>query len=470
MQTRRDRYHAHRFLARRAAYALLHGEPDSPETPLRRLGIAALAGVSLLVLLAAVFGIFGVLRPGEPQAWRQPGNLIVDKETGTRYVFIDGALHSVLNYASARLVLGASDMRTVLVSQSGLADVTRGSPIGIDGAPDSLPDGRRLVVAPWTVCSGSATDANGTTGPTSALDIGVAVAGRPVNDADAVLVRSLDGQGYLVWHGHRLTLTDQRVAAALGYQARSPTIVADAWLSAVPAGPDLRFPDVRDQGAPGPTVGALATRVGQVLVVRSPGVADTYYLVVDDGLSALTALGAALVVGDPASRAAYPGQVPAVIEVSAADVAASTRSAQSSIIAGYPTTTPRLVDGTGVALCARFDDPSNVESPVTVSLAPASLVPSTVASVRGTGDVATADVIRVPVDHGVVAQAEAVTYLITDLGIKYPLATDQLLPTLGLSGTTPTSIASTLLSLIPTGPVLDPAKARLYQNVIAAGH
>jgi len=49
------------------------------------------------------------------------------------------------------------------------------------------------------------------------------------------------------------------------------------------------------------------------------------------------------------------------------------------------------------------------------------------------------------------------------------LATDQLLPTLGLSGTTPTSIASTLLSLIPTGPVLDPAKARLYQNVIAAG-
>jgi type VII secretion protein EccB len=327
-----------------------------------------------------------------------------------------------------------------------------------------------LVAAPWTVCSGSATDANGTTRPTSALDIGVAVAGRPMNDADAVLVRSLDGQGYLVWHGHRLTLTDQQVAAALGYQARSPTIVADAWLSAVPAGPDLRFPDVRDQGAPGPTVGALATRVGQVLVVRSPGVADTYYLVVDDGLSALTALGAALVVGDPASRAAYPGQVPAVIEVSAADVAASTRSAQSSIIAGYPTTTPSLVDGTGVALCARFDDPSNVESPVTVSLAPASLVPSTVASARGTGDVATADVIRVPVDHGVVAQAEAVTYLITDLGIKYPLATDQLLPTLGLSGTTPTSIASTLLSLIPTGPVLDPAKARLYQHVITAGH
>lgn len=469
MQTRRDRYHAHRFVARRTAYALLHGEPDSPEAPLRRLGIAALAGVAVLGLLAAVFGIYGLLRPGDSQAWRQPGSLIVEKETGTRDVFVDGALHPVLNYASARLVLGTSDLRPVLVSGSGLAEVSRGSPVGIEGAPDSLPDGKGLVAAPWTVCTGSATDADGTTRPTSVLDIGTAVAGQSMSDADAVLVRSVDGQSYLVWRGHRLTLMDERVAAALGYQAHSPTIVADAWLSAVPAGPDLRFPDVGDRGAAGPPVGALATRVGQVLVVRSPGVPDTYYLVVDDGLSPLTALGAALIVGDPASRAAYPGQVPAVIEVSAADVAASTRSARSSIVAGYPTTTPSLVDGSGVALCARFGDPSRVESPANVSLAPAGVVPSTLGSVRGTGDVATADVIRVPIGHGVVARTEAVTYLITDLGIKYPLATDQLLPTLGLSGVTPTSIESTLLSLVPTGPALDPAKARLYQNVVG-GH
>ena len=470
MQTRRDRYYAHRFVARRAAYALLHGEPDSPETPLRRLGIAALAGVAVLVLIAAVFGVYGVLRPGDSQAWRQPGTLIVEKETGTRYVLIDGALHGVLNYASARLVLSASEVRMVLVSRSGLAGVPHGSPLGIEGAPDNLPDVNALVAAPWTVCTGSATDAAGTTRPTSALDIGTPVAGRPVSDANAVLVRSVDGRGYLVWRGHRLTLTDERVAAALGYQAHSPTIVADAWLSALPAGPDLRFPDIRDRGAAGPTVGALATRVGQVLVVRSPGVPDTYDLVAGDGLSPMTAVGAALVVGDPASRAAYPGRVPTVIEVSAADVAASTRSARSSVVAGYPTTTPSLVEDSGAALCARSGDPSRVEADANVSVAPAGTVSSSARSVRGAGDIATADLVQVPVGRGVLARTGAVTYLVTDLGIKYPLATDQLLPTLGLSGATPTSIASTLLSLIPTGPPLDPAKARLYQSVAAAGY
>jgi hypothetical protein len=53
---------------------------------------------------------------------------------------------------------------------------------------------------------------------------------------------------------------------------------------------------------------------------------------------------------------------------------------------------------------------------------------------------------------------------VTDLGIKYPLASVDVLPALGYSDDQPAPVSSTLLALIPTGPTMDPTAARHYQT------
>lgn len=68
----------------------------------------------------------------------------MEKETGTRYLFLDGRLRPVRNYASALLLTGkGAAVRTV--AAKALSDVPHGAPIGIDGAPDSLPTPATLL-------------------------------------------------------------------------------------------------------------------------------------------------------------------------------------------------------------------------------------------------------------------------------------------------------------------------------------
>jgi hypothetical protein len=51
-------------------------------------------------------------------------------------------------------------------------------------------------------------------------------------------------------------------------------------------------------------------------------------------------------------------------------------------------------------------------------------------------------------------------YLVTDLGTKFPVPSDEVASALGYGGMRPLPVPTTLLSLLPTGPVLDPARAR----------
>ena len=70
MQTRGDRLHAYRFGTRRSVAALLAGDPDAPEAPLRRVTAAVLAGALLGALVIAAAGIYGALNPGGAKSWR----------------------------------------------------------------------------------------------------------------------------------------------------------------------------------------------------------------------------------------------------------------------------------------------------------------------------------------------------------------------------------------------------------------
>ena len=135
----KDNLQAYRFMNRRVRAAVLDGDADSGERPLSRLGTGTYAGIFVTVALLAVAGIVGILRPGGSSAWQEPGAFIVESETGARYVFLEGALHPVLNYSSARLLLG-EQLHVVSVSVRSLESAPHGPPVGITSAPDSLPD------------------------------------------------------------------------------------------------------------------------------------------------------------------------------------------------------------------------------------------------------------------------------------------------------------------------------------------
>src|SRR5689334_19902222 len=150
MQSRRDQVQAQSYLLGRLTTALVTAELDTLETPHRRTVTGLFGGLLVAALVAGGFTVYGLFVPGGATTWQTAGELIVEKETGSQYLYIGGTLRPVLNYTSARLLIG--DQPTVdSVSYKSLAGTPRGTAIGIVGAPDSLP-AQSLAGASWTAC------------------------------------------------------------------------------------------------------------------------------------------------------------------------------------------------------------------------------------------------------------------------------------------------------------------------------
>src|SRR3954447_12973999 len=173
MASRADQLHSRQFTVQRVVAALAMRDADAATAPGRRIGGALLAGLLFGALGGAAGGVYAVLRPGGDASWRDGTSVIVEAETGARFVYRDGVLYPVLNYSSARLVLGAN-ASTVRASRSALAGVPRGHPVGIAGAPDALPAAADLLPGNWTLCSRPASTAAGASPPSveSVLRVG----------------------------------------------------------------------------------------------------------------------------------------------------------------------------------------------------------------------------------------------------------------------------------------------------------
>src|SRR5579875_1162638 len=130
MASRRDRLQAHQFMVQRAVSALVTRETDPEQPPFRRPGGAAFTGVVLAVIALVAVGVFGLIDPGGNRTWQSGNSVIVTKETGARFVYLNGRLHQVTNYASALLALNKSTSAD-LVSANSLVGVPRGARIGI---------------------------------------------------------------------------------------------------------------------------------------------------------------------------------------------------------------------------------------------------------------------------------------------------------------------------------------------------
>ena len=122
MQSRRDLFQAHRLMTQRASLALLRGEPDVPDQPMRRLNVATFSGLLVTVIITAIFVIWGIIGHGGTTLQNQGGTLIIDQQTGQAYVFCDSGneVCPVVNYASARLDLQSDSVPQQTVSQGTL--------------------------------------------------------------------------------------------------------------------------------------------------------------------------------------------------------------------------------------------------------------------------------------------------------------------------------------------------------------
>jgi type VII secretion protein EccB len=467
VQSRRDQAQAYRFVLHRVQAALLQGDGDAPEPPLRRIGIATFVSVMVAVLVVAGFGIVGLLKPGGKQGWQDQGVLVVEKETGTRFVFDpnDGALHPVLNYTSARLILNSDKVTVKLFSRKSLAGAPRGAPRGLHNLPDALPDAGGMINGPWTICSGAAVDA--TTAAPLSVSVGYTGTGTPVASNKALLVQVPQPSGpptvYLVWNNTRLQVRDPaRALPVLAYPNTRLLTVADTWLNSVPAGPDLIAPALPNQGRPVTAyqLPGHALRIGQILKVPSEGgLDDQYWVVLSDGLAHIPRTAALLLLVDPATRAAYPGVPPSAIPIQAAEI--SHTSDRAVIPAGFPDEVPTLDNflvQDGKVVCAAYV--SGATDAVQVSVEPRAP-----GQRPDSGPAANGAVLMSPGKGAIInrqphpGQSSDATYLVTDTGAIFPVPSAGVLGVLGYGGVTPVPVPGGVVDLMPRGPALDPAKA-----------
>ncbi|MDN3359672.1 type VII secretion protein EccB [Actinomadura sp. DC4] len=462
MHNRRDQVHAHGFMVGRLVSALLHGEPDLAVPPLRRSWSGLVIGSLIAILGVVGFSVLAAVSPGGASVWRKPGTLIIDSQTGTRYVFAGGRLRPVLNYASARLLLGAK-LTVASVGSKSLKNVPRGGPVGIVGAPDALPAPKPEKSA-WLACST-------TTGSRPALSLSIGRTGdeRPISAHQAVLVRSSDGTTYLITGGHRLRVTAPWVTRALGFSDNAAIGVRDAWLDIIPAGPDLPQPVTPGIGQGAPALEGHPAKVGQVFVSRGAGGDQRYYLLTTGGLQTITQTVAALVLSDPQTAKAYSGAA-SVIDLGPAALAASKVLAAPSWAVSLPAAPPTLdaVDADRMP-CVRSVPAGNlaqtalvtvVAQPVTAANAVATVVGGSPTGTTATGN-RIADQVVVAPRTGMLARtlpAPGVPgeglYLVTEDGAKFPVASVAAATALGYSTSVMVPVPTDLLALLPTGPVL----------------
>ncbi|MCX4460793.1 type VII secretion protein EccB [Streptomyces sp. NBC_01728] len=422
MQTRRDHVQAYQFAMGRLASALVNGDPGRGESPTRRSTLGSVFGVGLVVLLCAGFAVYGLISPVAKDDWRKDGAVVLEKDTGNRYIYADGVLRPTRNYASALLIAGKRAAPETPSAKS-LAGVPHGAPVGIPGAPDSVPDASSLTPGPWARCL----PGTGNTGAGQSLAFGsVASAMHPLPAGRQVLVSGPKGARYLLLRGVKHPVPDHAALIALGLDDQAAFTATADWLAAVPTGETLAAPLPQGAGKPAGEVAGHPARVGQ-LFRTSTGGTERHYLLRSDGLVPVNPTAYALLAARP--------NAPEPRQVEQTDIAVAPVSADRAA-------TDRIPDVIGV--------PALQGGTVCLEQLPGGKYELTVGHPDGRR-------VLLPAGGGVLAVLDGsrLQYLITEQGVKYRIADDGAVQALGLGGTkNRLSLPAGVLALLPDGPVL----------------
>ncbi|GAB1509212.1 type VII secretion protein EccB [Actinophytocola sp. KF-1] len=473
MASKRDQLQAYQFVVQRATSALVVGETDPEQPPFRRPVSASFTGLALAIVALACAGVYGMIVPGGNDAWRDADAVIVEEETGTRFVYLDGRLHPVTNYASARLLAGAN-APTRGVSRDSMVDVPRGPRLGIPDAPDALPGKERLLTGAWSLCSTPARDVAGGRVEESVLLVGATPAGGRALADHALPVRLAETEDrYLVWRGHRHRLDDYPVTGTgLALTAQPWARVGRAWLDVLPEGEPVSPIPVPDAGKRSTAVpGRDDLRIGALLQVLTTSGMTQYYLAARDVLIPITELQYDVQRAYAPTRTAYGDGEPTALPLSSSLATTANRrdppDPADHTDGDLPARLPPIADLRDGAstVCAVFA-PDIATPRLLVDATPPPADPLAVTTRRSPDGTPLAD--RVHVRPGWAAVVEAMPSataqvgtltVVTDAGRRYSVVSPEVLGTLGYGDVHPVRMPGGLVARLPAGPALDPAAA-----------
>jgi Type VII secretion system ESX-1, transport TM domain B len=248
--------------------AFTRGSRNLGEALVRRPNRPLYAGVAVALLVCLVVGVRGLLDHGPPADWDADGTLVIDRDTGGRYLAAGGMLRPVPNLTSLRLLSGGALPRSVQVDHGLLATRSLGPAVGIPGAPDQPP---ALVDPParWVACQGGHDELDLLIGlpPEAGQATPVAPGGILASPAGG----PADGPVYLVTGAHAFPVTSAEALARLGYTADQVRTVPRRWLDLVPKASPLGLlpPPAAGAGGGGPTAPFMADDT--LVVDRSSG-------------------------------------------------------------------------------------------------------------------------------------------------------------------------------------------------------
>jgi type VII secretion protein EccB len=437
MASRSEELRAYRFATRRLLGAVVSHRSDASSPQLRRGSGAIGAGVVIAVLSLAVFAAIGLISPKAPN-WRRSDAVIVEKETGARFVYVDGVLHPVLNYASARLVVGSGDAATIVVSHADLAGAPRGSVLGIPGAPDSLPASADMYAGGWSVCMDAA-------GDQATVVSGATMGGSDAGDA-AILALASSGTQYLIWHDHRYRIADPAVIVSVPLNGSGePRPVPDVVVNALPPGSDLKaIPFDRGHRS---TAGTQPT--GTVVYTGEGADSRIYGLVRPHDIAVLTPLQKDVLVDE---GAAGP------VQVDQREFDGATPSI--GVGADWPSDTPTFV-GRDASVCVSLNAAGAVAAVRVGSTVPTGGVTAPDGGSRLVVSPGRAVLVRAgAAPGGTGAVASAPLYLVTDADERFAIADKEALASLGYADTKVVTLPSDVLDTLPNGVVLSRAAAQ----------
>ena len=454
-----------RFVMRRIASGVALHDTRMLVDPLRTQSRSVLVGA--LILVTGLIGcfLFSLIRPSGAAG---TDAVLADRDTAALYVRLGEQLHPVLNLTSARLIAGRPD-NPAMVKSSELDQFPRGNLIGIPGAPE------RMVAnttrdAYWTVCDAA-------TGSTTGVTV---IAGRPADGGEraaalpaghAVLAEN-GGRTWLLWDGKRspIDLADRAVTGGLGIgvDSAAPQPISVGLFNAIPEGPPLVTPAIPGAGSPSAAPLPEPLPIGAVVVAYDADNAIRYYVVLADGLQAVSPVVAAILRNSNSYGLAQPPRLDA-------DVVARIPEAAGVDNAAYPSDRVTLVDvAADPVTCAQWAKPEGAQD-ASLTLRTGAVLPvadgaRTVELVSSGTPGGPADRVALPPGTGYFVDSAGSLFWISDTGVRYGIDTGSdgvdTVAALGLT-TAPLPIPSSVLSQFAVGPTLSRTDALLAHDSLA---
>lgn len=430
MASKTELMQAQAFNRRRLRTAFTSGAPGgrelAPGKPLRGVVVS----VALAILTIIVSLLIGTFTGTLPKGWGD-GSIIVVKGEGSRYVALGDTLYPVKNLASARLLVGSTEITSVPADK--LDGIDRDpTPVGIDGAPDHLPAPDRQYTDHWLACVTASRP----------LEISTRLLSDPSGPkTQAALVEDDDGAYWYIQGARRFAVSKDSVAVVasvfLGIDdVRTVPTASALWLNLVTPGTPLDITLGSELGEDAGTAGLI---VGQAVQTQVDGEVVAEYIV--DGRGDL-------VPATPFARTlltAYVGVPPVTMTVAEAT---SLRNVNSTAVPeDWPSAVPvPSADPSGACLQMT---PTADGPVVSVAASPEELEPGTRVK-PGSGLAVTSR-----------STGEGATYgFVSEAGVYFPVASATDLQLLGYSTADSMTVPASWTQLLEEGPTLSQSIAQ----------